>query len=531
LIGDAEIVSEISADFVRLQRNRKAFEKRFEALEKARGKKERHKAAWTLAVKNPETGSIGLLLSMSAEDQMDMISIMIDDTDHKKFIKSLLERIKIRRIFKAVSYVMPVSFGQAPDNYKKKRNYKKKKNNIIIIVIIVVFIISGISVFMKYNKEYSGNKKYSGPLRSNYTNMFYKVLITEGNSKTEMAYKDRELKIKIPEHKEIKAGSLFYVYDYYPHLSEKPQNPATKSLLIGLTSDINQYATKKEEPIIGWIDRTEVTFWNTRIGCEFTVGSRVELITDKGKITLKGNKRPVSYNSLRNPVLAKQGDYYKIGIFKYGSSDKTPLQYIDGLVHKDTKLNMYVLVSKTDIESMISFLSKFITSENINNRKRIWEHLLKIVIGEDACRYPDGTGMSPEDCNKMQTGVPVKAGFIKYTKNEFLNLKYHQKKEVRCQAKILKEKLRLVSDDKKPDKVVFLNRKNCDFKIEYTLDINGDGLVVKDGNVYTEVPGSKKLKLIRKAKHSDLIDKYFFKERGESVAWIPLEHLGDIEEE
>jgi hypothetical protein len=521
LTGDAEIVSQISADFKRLQRNREAFEERFKALEKARGKKARHKAALTLAVKNPETGSIGLLLGMSAEDQADMISIMINDSEHKKFIRVLLKRIKQRRIFKAISYVMPSSFRKAADDYKKKekRNLITASLITVIILSIAAFIIYN-AAFIIYNKDYSDNKKYSEPLGDNYTNTFHKVLITESNLKTEIIYKNREL--NIPELKEIKTGDLFYVYDYYPRLSKKPQSSDTKSLLIGLISaDINNYEAKKEPRLIGWIDRTKVAFRNTRIGCEFPVGSTIRLKTAKNTIISNKNDKPLPSNSFKNLILEIQEDYYKIGVFEYSKNKIFP-DYLEGIVHKDTKLDMYILVTKKDIEAMIPSLSQLLKTVSIDNRRKVWERIFKMVIGENPCT--DST------CDKMQSGIPVKAGFMRYTKSEFLNPEYSRIKDIICQAKILRERFRLIVENKKPDKVFFKNKKNCDFKIAYTFDINGDGFVVKDGKVSQEVPGSNKLKFIRQANDNDLIDKYFFKEGGESVAWIPLEHFGEIQE-
>jgi hypothetical protein len=207
-------------------------------------------------------------------------------------------------------------------------------------------------------------------------------------------------------------------------------------------------------------------------------------------------------------------------------------KYVEGRVNKNTPLRISVFVSKTDIETMTSFLTQLIETERIQDKEKVWERLLKIIIGEDTCTDHDGNEMSLKDCNKMRNGIPIKAGFMKYTKKEFLNLGDAQRKEVICDAKIVRESFRFLLKDKKPDKIIFNNKDLCDFVVRAILDLNGDGLVIKDGQVSKEDLKTHKLKFIRQTNNKDshLIDKYFFIEEGNSVAWIPFEHLGDVKQ-
>jgi hypothetical protein len=635
------------------------------------------------------------------------------------------------------------------------------------------------------------------PLRNNDTSIYEKVLIREGdmNTKKESGaalriYKDPVLKIS--EKDGIKVRAVFYVYDYYPRSATEPGSLNTKSLLISPLSLLDPYADM--EPLLtGWIDRSKVTFWNTRTACEFPVGNTVTLINDDDVSVDYKDDKPLPYNSLRNPILQDYGKYYRIGSFarldadqlnkrrkiekittnmevlfvidgtrsmtkafkdtltgvekvadyleykskesgleqplfgvafyrdeqtqepvrrvnnktvkaedpdcteeispykigsirrfkrtireavacdcdrtspesvyfglvnsldrvgfskgskghaskvrliihigdagdngrggfnstivanelkkhkihsyiaidtsdrgassdfgksvkpvvrKFGEkagfisnpedlsgsvseklmeflseAEKTKRQidiisrgfagttegsagvfskeildraneiikangidltgynvfqhYIEGKILKTTELLKYVLISKTDIENVTSALSQFIDTANIQKRKETWEGILKLIIGEDACESADGTELSMKECNKMRSGIPIKAGFMKYTKNQFLNFGYREVREVVCDAKLARERFRFLVADKRP-KLVSFRKDACRFEFEPVQDINGDGIVVKDEN------------------SNLLIDKYFFKEGGESVAWIPLEHLGEIEEE
>ncbi|KPA13684.1 hypothetical protein MHK_006109, partial [Candidatus Magnetomorum sp. HK-1] len=113
----------------------------------------------------------------------------------------------------------------------------------------------------------------------------------------------------------IEVRTVFYVYDYYPHDSGEPSSPDTKSLLISPDSILSLY--KETAPLlIGWIDRKHVTFWNTRIACETPVGSTLEVTGDNGRVlSIDRVKKPLSYKSLRNPILSEEDDSFRIGIF------------------------------------------------------------------------------------------------------------------------------------------------------------------------------------------------------------------------
>lgn len=204
-------------------------------------------------------------------------------------------------------------------------------------------------------------------------------------------------------------------------------------------------------------------------------------------------------------------------------------QYVEGNISKSADLLKYVLVSKTDIEKITSFLTRLIETANIENRKAAWDGLLEIILGDESCTRVDGTEMTIGECNKMRNGIPIQAGFMKYTKKQFLNLDGRTLAEVICDANVTRERLRMLIQNKKVRAVRYTNRRDCDFQLDITSDLNDDGFVVRDKQVSVEKE-SGDLEYVRKATDNDLVDKYFFKEGGESVAWILLDHLGTLDE-
>jgi len=638
------------------------------------------------------------------------------------------------------------------------------------------------------------------PMKNEYTSISEKVLIKNGDAnegKALSVYKDQNLLDK--EAGGIEVRTVFYVYDFYPHVAGEPSSPDTKSLLISPDSVLPIY--KDSAPLlIGWINRKNVTFWNSRIACETPVGSSLEVEGDNGRILkLDTVKKPLSYKSLRNPILSEDGGFYRIGIFgelsrnqvlirnslddiqiglevlfvidgtrsmtkpfkkslqgvkriakslkskakinnleqprfgllfyrdvqtippvkKIGNklveakedyctkekviyrmrhiddfidkldnqvacdSDKTAPEsmykgiveginecgflkgkngepqrvrllihigdagdngsgnyspedvaaiirknsiykyiaidvsnrgrgfsksilpvvnllgedsaelkthlsnltfevkktlssfqketeklddqikiisrgfagthegrvgviskkvldyskkiikghsigideydafqtYFEGKVRKSVNLKKYLLVTRTDIEEITSFLNSLATTTDLKNKKDTWDAFLKIILGDETC-VDNGREISIEKCNKMRNGIPIKAGFMKHSRESFLNMNTSETKETICEAKKVREKFRYLVADKKIKAILMDDEDACIFDPIEDLDINGDGLIVRGKNVLDEDG-----KAIRNASEYDLEDKYFFKESDEDVAWIHLDHL------
>ncbi|KPA15463.1 hypothetical protein MHK_004338 [Candidatus Magnetomorum sp. HK-1] len=182
-------------------------------------------------------------------------------------------------------------------------------------------------------------------------------------------------------------------------------------------------------------------------------------------------------------------------------------QYVVGKVPKTSDLKKYLLVSLTDLEKISSFLTDLIeTAGDINKRKNIWESSLKLIIGDDAC-VVNGQEISLEACNQKRKGIPIKAGFMKYTKSQFLNLSGNVVRRIHCEARILREKFRAFSQDKYINKIIVKDFDTCQFQPFYEMDINSDGIVIHSSDT------------------NQRIDKYYFQEGGESMAWIPIEQF------
>ena len=139
-------------------------------------------------------------------------------------------------------------------------------------------------------------------------------------------------------------------------------------------------------------------------------------------------------------------------------------------------------------------------------RKNVWESSLKLIIGDDACKE-NGREISLEMCNRKRNGIPIKGGFMKYTKRQFINLSSSDSSKIGCEAKILREKFRAFPQNKYIKKVIVKDFDTCDFKPIFESDINGDGII----NYSTD--------------KNKLVDQYYFQEGGESMAWIPIDQF------
>ena len=198
--------------------------------------------------------------------------------------------------------------------------------------------------------------------------------------------------------------------------------------------------------------------------------------------------------------------------------------YIEGYIDINTHLKKYLFVVRNDISIVNSFLTQLIQSENITTKKNAWNSYLKLILGNEDCKDINGDPLSIRDCNRKQNGIPIAAGFTRFTRNDFINLGPDEANEVICEAKQASERFFFLGADKGIT-ITMINRDVCEFLTTPILDLNNDGLIVKDGSVREDG------KPLRNADDSDLKDLFFFKEGDTAVAWIPLEYLGkDIQD-
>ena len=184
-------------------------------------------------------------------------------------------------------------------------------------------------------------------------------------------------------------------------------------------------------------------------------------------------------------------------------------QYVEGKYSKDLPIDIRILASMTDIEKMTRFLSELLAAkDNLKRRNDIWEHSLKIIIGDEACEE-NGMEISLEECNEKRNGIPVKTSFMTYTKSQFLNLSGAELQKVYCEARIALEQFRAFLKNKFIQSITIDSYYPCVFKPKFCMDLNGDGEVIHESQ----------------ASLNKAIDKYFFREGGESMAWLPLNHF------
>ena len=196
-------------------------------------------------------------------------------------------------------------------------------------------------------------------------------------------------------------------------------------------------------------------------------------------------------------------------------------QYVEGRIPKDSHINKYLLVTMTNLEKIISFLTGLIETADSESRAKTWDHFLQMIIGEETCfDFKTNQEISIEDCNKKRNGIPIKASFMKMTRSEFLNIGGKEAQNIHCESKQIRELFRFFIKDKKILKITMTDSDSCTFEAMTTSDLNGDNLIIKDKKVCDSSE-----KFIRDKTVDDLEDKFFFREGGGSVAWIPLKNF------
>jgi len=189
-------------------------------------------------------------------------------------------------------------------------------------------------------------------------------------------------------------------------------------------------------------------------------------------------------------------------------------QYVEGNISKKSPIKKSILVSKTNIEKITTALtSMYEATGDAQKRKEVWDYALKIILGDQTC-VENGIELSLEECNKQRNGIPIKAGFMIYTKKQFINLSGEALDRVFCEARVAKEQFRAFVENKYIKSIQMINKDSCTFKPIYEKDINGDGEIVHSEG--TNINNNR-------------VDRYFFNmgsgiER-EQMAWIPIEHF------
>jgi len=214
---------------------------------------------------------------------------------------------------------------------------------------------------------------------------------------------------------------------------------------------------------------------------------------------------------------------YANDVIKANKIDLNPYepfqQYIEGYIDIGTPIKKFLLIERLDIERVGSFLQKLIDSENLTTKKEAWNGYLELILGNEKCIDNKGKPLKITECNRKRNGIPIPAGFMTYTREQFINLDANASATVICEAKQVLERFRFLGADKGIS-IMMINSDTCEYDQMPVLDLNNDGLIVKNGTV------QEKGKPPRKATGSDLEDLFFFDEGSGSVAWIPLEYLG-----
>ena len=184
-------------------------------------------------------------------------------------------------------------------------------------------------------------------------------------------------------------------------------------------------------------------------------------------------------------------------------------KYTEGWISENDNIRESILISRTDISNITKFLYELNKDmDNARARRNTWENSLKFILGEQNCEI-NGQPISLEECNNIRNGIPIKAGFMRYNRYDFLNLSRENVKIVKCEAKLMLEQFNAFYENKYMYQFKIKDNDNCIYDPVFEYDINEDGIVN---------PPAKKIS-------NKMLDKFFYQEGDESMAWIPTKYL------
>jgi hypothetical protein len=121
----------------------------------------------------------------------------------------------------------------------------------------------------------------------------------------------------------IPIGSIFYAFDFFPRSSKNSFN----RVLISAIPYIDQACRNM---LIGWVDKKNVSLWNTNIACEFKKGTSMTIKDKNGKNIISNVSKKLPYFYNRYPIIEETDDSYKIGFFYDNKFGFDILFIIDG---------------------------------------------------------------------------------------------------------------------------------------------------------------------------------------------------------
>ncbi|MCK5718023.1 MAG: hypothetical protein KAH77_11085, partial [Thiomargarita sp.] len=165
-------------------------------------------------------------------------------------------------------------------------------------------------------------------------------------------------------------------------------------------------------------------------------------------------------------------------------------RYWEGTLKKQDGLEEQLLITKMDLDVLLPHLTAMINlSNDIGIRKQVWNAFLTLITGGSSCMDKEtGRDLTAKQCNQMRNSMPIKIGFMDYTLKEFVNLNPRNMTKVICEAKVLRTMIREVIKEKRVVSTEWESKENCEFTLNTTRDLNGDGRVVKKGQGTTRYP-------------------------------------------
>ncbi|MCP4756898.1 MAG: hypothetical protein GY866_39045 [Proteobacteria bacterium] len=324
------------------------------------------------------------------------------------------------------------------------------------------------------------------PLRDNQSSAMYKALLVDdrgrsSNSKT--VFLTPELNKRQPARPQLE-NSVFYVYDAKPRFGGIAMPELARAVLIGGQSGLDSSTNKRDNALIGWIDRKSVVFWKTRLALEIRGRTRAY----NSKVAARGHKdyswifnipnRRFKAKTHRYPVLEadRQKGLYRIAYLEDPDFRYTTRGYQDyrlGWINtrnRTNRMNDHDEVQLVKQSSVIILLGSILEMVNTTPKPKtlptIWGKLISQYTGKK-CKSYEKIGKCLKEGGKITIHSPI----VNYSLDELGEMLQKRNsffyKEIRCPLKKTAIRLQGLVEEK-TYAISNKDKNRCDYTKEVT---------------------------------------------------------------
>lgn len=377
--------------------------------------------------------------------------------------------------------------------------------------------------FWLESKYYVTNKSLKSKDRKTRTNSG--ISFGKGPSRLVSIY-DSRLSDRV-KHR-IKPGRILYIH----RIHKSDSNQEVERYLVSGFPFLNPFYFD-EEGVFGWIKAENLLLWETNLGLKWISNSfnwqlnnykddyQIFNGTIDGIILTQDNLRyrllhQNRLSSALRPTLINR----KLRISEVLQSELIKKDIKDSS-NENLSINFHVFFYQFEIENLVHNLNLLIESSSSKSFNSTLSELKKSfrIIPK---AFQDGT----QQFSTMFQFIPLpKQDFLLHTdlnRKKSLDLD-RQNKALKCSARIQRDVLKLLLNDKRLIELKISNFEQCKYLVTFSEDLNRDGYIVKKKYVYKEYKGH--LKQVRASNALDKQDRFFNSNILFSWAWIPFDQF------